>query len=130
MVMKYWKAGPTSGYLVEAQRDYAQALELAKRALSKAKPDGRWYPDFWVGRLEFAHAYSEAVEAVQQAATAEAANNGGECARQAEKALQTLSQGLEAYARVARNRTDLGAIAVVNEYGIRQLRAKIAELSK
>lgn len=39
-------------------------------------------------------------------------------------------EALEAYARIARNRTDLEAIAVVNEYGYRALKDKIEELGK
>jgi hypothetical protein len=130
MLTKFWEAGPTPAYLAQVERDYEQALGAAQRAWAKAKPEGRWYPDFWIGRLEFALGYAHTVEAIHRAATAEEAKKRHETLIETEKALESLRRGLQAYARVARNRTDLGAIAVVNEYGIRALKAKIAELDK
>ena len=130
MIMKFWKPGPAAPYLVELQPQYERALDAARRAQAKASPEGRWYTDYWVGRLEFALGYVKTVVAVQRAAAAEAAHNSVECREQTEKALQTLSQATEAYVRVARTRTDRGAIAVLNEYGIRPLKAKLAEETK
>ena len=40
------------------------------------------------------------------------------------------SDAIEAHVRVARDRSDLGAIAVLNEYAYRPLRAKLEELKK
>jgi hypothetical protein len=130
MLMKYWKAGPVPAYLAEARSGYQRALEAARRAQAKARPEGRRHVDFWVGRLEFALGYVETVEAVHRAATAEAASQRREALKQTKRALALLRGALEAYARVARTRTDLGAIAVVNEYGYRALKAKVAELRK
>ncbi len=129
MLMKFWRPQPIPAYLVSVQRDYGQALDAARRAAAKSNPEGRWYPDFWVGRLEFALGYANTVEAIHRAAQAEAAKKGAESLKQAKKALQILTEAIESYARVARTRTDLGAIAVLNEYGCRALKAKIAELS-
>ena len=130
MMMKFWRPRPIPAYLSSVQRDYGQALEAARRAATKSKPEGRWYPDFWVGRLEFALGYANAVEALHRGATAEAAKKSGEALAEAEKAMAFVRGAVESYARVARNRTDLGAIAVMNEYGYRALKAKIAELKK
>ena len=130
MMMKFWKAGPTPAYLAQARSGYQSALEAARRAQVKARPAGRSFVDFWVGRLEFAVGYVETVEAVHRAATAEAASNRREALRETEAALASLRGALESYARVARTRTDLGAIAVVNEFGCRALETKIAELRK
>jgi len=130
MMMKFWRPRPIPAYLSRVQRDYGQALEAARRAAAKSKPEGRWYPDFWVGRLEFALGYANAVEALHRGAAAEAAKKPGEALAEAEKAMASVRSAVESYARVARNRTDLGAIAVMNEYGYRALKAKIAELKK
>jgi len=54
----------------------------------------------------------------------------GETMRHAEEALGCARQALEAYARVARDQSDRGAIAVLNEYVNRALVAKLAELKK
>ena len=130
MLMKYWTPGPAPDYMGKARREYESALEAARRAREEATPGGRWYPDFWVGRLEFAAGYVEAVETLHDAATAEAAGRFADALEQARKALETLRQATLSYARVARTPTDLGAIAILNEYGHRALKAKMAELSK
>ena len=130
MMMKFWKAQPTPACLTELQQTYARGLDAARRAQAKSRPEGRWYPGFWVGRLEFSLGYVNAVEAMYRGATAERAQNAVEAQSEAEKALGLLRAGVEAYARVARNRTDLGAIAVLNEYGLRPLQAKVAALRK
>lgn len=130
MLMKHWKAGPIPAYLGEARSHYQEALDGARKALSKSSPAGRDYVSFWVGRLEFAVGYVKTVEAVRRAATAEAAKQSQKTLQEAEASLSLLRDALEAYARVARNRTDLGALAVVNEYGYRSLKTKIAELKQ
>jgi hypothetical protein len=68
------------------------------------------------------------VAAVRRAATAESNHDYAEAFKEAEAALELSSRSLEAYARVARGRSDKGAIAVMNEYIYRPLRAKVAEL--
>ena len=80
--------------------------------------------------VERAVGYVKTVEAVRRAATAEAAKQSQKTLQDAEASLSLLRDALEAYARVARNRTDLGALAVVNEYGYRSLKTKIAELKQ
>jgi len=130
MVMKFWEAGPTPAYLVEVQGQYERALEAARRAQTKSTLRGRWYPEYWVARLEFALGYAKMAAAVGRAATADAAHNHTECREQTEKAIQMLSLATEAYARVARTRSDVGAIAELNEYGFRALKAKLAEETK
>jgi len=129
MLMKHWKAGPIPAYLGEACSHYQKALDATRGALAKSTPTGRGYLSFWIGRLEFAVGYLKTVEAVRRAAaTAAAAGQRQEALTETESAINLLRDALEAYARVARNRTDLGAIAVVNEYGYRSLKAKIADL--
>jgi hypothetical protein len=130
MMAKYWKAGPVPEYLEEARQKYQNALDLTRRAQAKAMPLGRSYLEFWVGRLEFAIGYLKTVEFVRTAATAEAARQSEEARKETQNALTALQDALAAYVHVARNRTDLGAIAVVNEYAYRFLEDKIAELRK
>lgn len=78
--------------------------------------------------MEFALGYANTVEALHRGALAEKAGRRQEALSQARNGLETLREATEAYVRVARNRTDLGAIAVLNEYGYRPLKAKVAEL--
>lgn len=128
MMMKFWAPAPTPPYVIEVQRDYEQAAEAARRARSVATAGGRWYPDFWAGRLEFALGYARAVEALHRGASAEEAGDRRAALDAARSALDLIRDATAAYARIARNRTDLGAIAVMNEYGCRDVKAKVAEL--
>lgn len=51
-----------------------------------------------------------------------------EAARLAEVARATVAKAIESYAAVAKDRADLGAIAVLAEYADRPLRSKAREL--
>ena len=64
----------------------------------------------------------------RRAATAEKANKPAEAQQHAEDALANARAALEAYARVARDQSDRGAIATLNEYVYRPLREKLKEL--
>ena len=55
----------------------------------------------------------------------EAAGNHEDARRSGEFALDRLREAMEAYARVARDRSDRGAIAVMAEYAYRPLKAKV-----
>ena len=81
-----------------------------------------------MGRFEFGIAYLEALEAVRSAANAEYEQRPADACCAAETALAAARRALEAYARVARDQSDRGAIATMNEYVFRPLRAKVEEL--
>lgn len=128
MIMKNWNAGPMPAHLVTVRQGYRRALDAARRAAIKTTPGGTAYVGYWVGRLEFAIGYLDAVEAVRNAATAEAKGDQAETARWAGESVRRARCALEAYAAVARDQSDRGAIAVMNEYVYRPLKAKVAEL--
>jgi len=117
MLMKHWawKEGPIPAYLNDAHQGYSQALAAARNARSRATPAGHEYLDFWIGRLEFASQYVDAVHAVQRSAAAYRARNRADAVKGMDDALAFLRRGLEAYVRVARSRSDLAAIALVNQ---------------
>jgi len=128
MMMKHWKPGPLPAELVSDRQGYQRGLEAARRARMRAAPHGRKYVDYWIGRLEFGIGYLDTVEAVRRAASAEAEKKPQDALRHAEEALAAARRALEAYAHVAQDRSDLGAIAVMNEYVYRPLKARIQEL--
>ncbi|MCZ6676837.1 MAG: hypothetical protein O7E52_06270 [Candidatus Poribacteria bacterium] len=129
MLMKQWTPQPMSAELIENRQGYQRALDAARRAQGEAQPSGRSYVGYWVGRLEFGIGYLEMIAAVRLAAIAEADGKRIEALKHAEAALTTACAALEAYARVARDQSDRGAIAVMNEYIYRPLKAKVAALS-
>ena len=129
LMMKHWRRpGPIPEYLAQVRDHYRKALEASRRAHDQSKGAGRSLPAFWIGRLEFAVGYVNAVEAVRLAAEAESSGHNEEALNYVRHALRSLKAALESYARVARNRTDLGVIAIVNEYGYRPLLEKSTEL--
>lgn len=127
MIMRHWSPGSLPPEWVAARQGYQRALAAAKRARQKVRPSGRHYVDYWVGRLEFGIGYLDTLEAVRQAATAEAEKKP-EALPLAEKALKTARRALASYARVAQDQSDRGALAILNEYVYRPLQAKLAEL--
>ncbi|MBM3475425.1 MAG: exo-alpha-sialidase [Armatimonadetes bacterium] len=130
MMMKHWAPGPLPPELVQDREQYREALAAAQRAKGKVKgKQGREYVDYWLGRLQFGVGYLDTIEQVRAAATAEAAGNREETVRCAQAAAETARRALEAYAGVARDRSDLGALATMNEYVWRPLRDKAAALA-
>lgn len=128
MMMKHWQPGETPQWLLEARAGYQRALDAASRALA-ATPEGRReYAEYWVGRLGFGVRYLEAIESMRRAATAESKDDAAGALRHGEAALKAAQDGLEQFASVVLDRSDLGALATMNEYVYRPLRAKLAEL--
>ena len=124
MLLKHMIAGKQPPYMAKARSGYQRALEHARRARKKCLPAGMWYADFWCERLKFAVCYIECAQKVQEIANAQEAKDHVLFTKLADEAVEKLREGLEAYAGVVRSQTDRGAIAVVNEYGFRQLRAR------
>lgn len=128
MMMKHWQPEPFPAPLVAVRECYARGLAAVQRARAKALPRGQKYVDYWIRRLEFGIEYLHAIEAVRNAAMAEAEKKTSDVRRHAEEALGAARRALEAYAAVAQDRSDLGALAIMNEYIYRPLKAKVAEL--
>jgi len=154
MIMKFWRRGTLPEYLIDARAKYQSALEHVRRAdrarratLGQAGSRARSaaadeYLGYWMGRFVFGAGYIDTIEATQRAATAEAnaqaAKKAGktadckaklaEAAKLTDQAAQTARQMIDAYAHVARDQSDLGAIAILAEYVWRPLRDKAKQL--
>jgi len=128
MMMKHWEPQPLPKEIIRVRERYRRALNAASRARKKVSGAGRKYVDYWIGRLRFGIEYLDAVEELRTAAAADADGKATEALRHAEAALAAACRGLEAYARVARDQSDRGAIAVMAEYVYRPLKAKVEEL--
>ena len=128
MIMKHWTPTPIPEALKSDREGYRRALEAARKALGHASERGRPYVEYWIGRLEFGIGYLDTVEAVRLAAIAEADGNAEEAVAHARRAVGSARAALEAYAGAVKDRSDLGAIAVLNEYVYRPLCAKLREL--
>ena len=130
MIMKHWTPRDMPAKLLEARCGYQQALAAARRARARSTAHGHGYVGYWIGRLEFGIGYLHTIEVVRAAAVAEKDNKYDEAVQHAETALTKASGALEAYARVARDQSDRGAIATMAEYVYRPIRDKRNELKK
>ena len=130
MLSKHWTPQPMADELIEDRQGYQRALDAAYHAREKAQPSGHSYIDYWIGHLTFGIGYLDMIAAVRRAAMAEADGKPIDAIQNAETALVRAHEALEAYADVVRDRSDRGAIAVMNEYVYRPLKDKIAALRK
>jgi hypothetical protein len=132
---------PMPTWLLQCQAAYQRALDAATAARKKCSDSGRWYVDYWIGRLIFALGYVDCVALVRETACAEARiteANSDKAAQSARALAQEKSQNavqcaramLDAYANVARGRSDHGAIAVMSEYIYRPLKDKAEQLAR
>ena len=128
MITKHWTSQAMPEKLREVQAGYQRGLEAARRAGDQSNEAGKIYVDYWVGRLEFGVGYLDLIKTVRAAASAEASQHYDEALRQAELALVKSRHALETYARVARDRSDYGAIATMGEYVYRPLQKKVHQL--
>jgi hypothetical protein len=142
MMTQHWNPGPLPKELSEARESYRRMLASVRKVPPPAREEGKTHVRYWIGRFEFAVAYLDSVEAVKRAATAEkaaadakqkgdvrtAAMKLAEAAQEAQRAQTAAFQAVEAFARVAKNQADRGAIATLAEYVDRPLKRKAKEL--
>jgi hypothetical protein len=142
MILSWWSPDALQPPFLEDKAIYQRALDAVRSVPPVARPEGKAYVAYWTGRLEFAVGYFDTLQAAQKAAIAEKAakeakekgDTAAYRARLAEaiehtKAAQaTAFQAIDAYARVAKDRADAGAIATMAEYVYRAIGRKQAEL--
>jgi hypothetical protein len=129
MMIQHWTATPLPEVFVTVAQRYRAARDAAQQAQKlTTSPSGIALTRYWVGRLKFGIGYLEAVELVRRAGAAEAAGKSDEALRLGERALETLRSALESYASVARDRSDRGAIAVMDEYAYRPLQSRLRKM--
>lgn len=93
-----------------------------------SRPAGRAYTKYFVERLRFADRYLDAAEAFGATSVAEKEGDETQARQQIDLAYQAIREALEAYAGVAKDHGDLGAVALMNEYCYRPIRDKRNEL--
>ena len=113
--------------LTAAADDYLNAMNEMYRANTRAREGGRAFTLYWARRFEFALEYLSFAQAVQKASAAETAKDATTQIAELEKGIESLNNGLNAMAAIARSNSDRGLIAVLNKYGYRPLKQKLAE---
>ncbi len=120
-------ASKNAEQLTSAADDYLNAMNEMYRANTRAREGGRAFTLYWARRFEFALEYLSFAQAVQKASAAETAKDTVTQIAELEKGIESLNNGLNAMAAIARNNSDRGLIAVLNKYGYRPLKKKLAE---
>jgi hypothetical protein len=142
MFMTYWSPDALQPPFLEDQAIYRRALEIIRKMPQPEQPEGRAYVNYWIGRLDFAVGYFDALRAIQKAAIAEQAAKDAEakgdkaaCRAKFAEALQhgcdarkIAFDAIDAYANVAKSRADAGAVATMAELVCRRLDQKNDEL--
>ena len=129
VVMKHYAAkSPPPDWWAKVKTLYAQAMDEMYRGNTRAREGARPFTLYYAKRLEFAVHYMTSIEAVRLAAVAREKGDKDEQISQLEKAVDAMYNALSAYGEVARDQSDRGIIAVLNEYGYRPLMAELNKL--
>lgn len=118
---------PVPQWWHQVRDKYLNAMNEMYRANTRAREGGRQLTLYWARRCEFGYEYMNFSEAVRNANIAEKNKDSVKQLAELEKAIESLNNGLNAMAAVARSNSDRGLIAVLNEHGYRPLKKKLAE---
>ena len=108
-------------WITEAKTHYTNAMNEMYRANTRAREGARPFILYHAKRLEFALHYCTAIESLYKA------HDKAVRAESIEAAVEAMYNALNAYADVARDPSDHGAIALLNEHGYRALTKIAAE---
>lgn len=110
---------PPPAWWAQAKDLYTQAMNEMYRANTRARDGARPFTLYHAKRFEFAVHFLTSIEAARKAGNAGADKDARAAALEA--AIEAMVNALSAYADVARDPSDRGAIAVLNEHGYRPL---------
>lgn len=102
-------------WLTEAKTFYAAAMGEMYRANTRAREGSRTFTLYNAKRLEFTFHFMSCIEALYKA------HDAATRAESLEAAMDSIYNGLNSWSDVARDSSDRGAIALLNEYGYRPL---------
>ena len=128
MMTKHYNSGGLSEPLKKDHQQYGRSQELMEEAYRLCRTDGRAYAKYFVERLRFANRYLDAAEAFGATSVAEKEGDKPQARQQIDLAYQAIRDAIQAYASVAKDHGDLGAVALMNEYCYRPIRDKRNEL--
>ena len=112
----YASQEPVPAWWGEVRDHYLNAMNEMYRANTRAREGGRKYTLYFARRFEFGFEFMNAMEAVRKSGLAKQAKKKDEQVAELEKALDSITGASDALAAVASSNSDLGAIALMNEY--------------
>ena len=102
-------------WLTEAKTFYATAMNEMYRANTRAREGSRTFTLYNAKRLEFTFHYISAIESLYKS------HDAATRSESLEAAMDSIYNALNSWSDVARDSSDRGAIALLNEYGYRPL---------
>ena len=122
MLMRHFESNePPPAWWADVRKNYLDAMNEMYRANTRAREGGRAFTLYYARRFEFGFEYLNAVEAIRNAGIAKRKGDAEAQIAELEKAIDAVTNACNAMAAVARNQSDRGVIAVMNEYGYRPL---------
>ncbi|HYF36770.1 MAG TPA: hypothetical protein VD994_15855, partial [Prosthecobacter sp.] len=112
---------PPPAWWAEVKTCYTQAMNEMYRGNTRARGGARPFILYHAKRLEFAMHYFTALDVLRRAGNARAQKDADAAAAALEQAVEAFYNSLNALAEVARDPSDLGAIALLNREGYHRL---------
>ncbi len=128
MVMKHYASGePVPEWWAKAKEHYGTAVNEMYRGNTRARGGARPFILYHAKRYTFALHYMTAVEHARLAGIARKSKDDEAWVENLELSVEAMHNALSIYADVARDNSDRGVIAVLNEYGYRPLLQELDE---
>lgn len=121
LVRHYESREPPPAWWGEVRTNYLNAMNEMYRANTRAREGGLAFTLYYARRFEFGFEYMNAVEAIRNAGLAKGKGDKETQIAELEKAIDSVTNACNAMAAVARDQSDRGVVAVMNEYGYRPL---------
>lgn len=122
MVIKH--ASPVDAippWWTEVRNLYTEAMNEMYRGNTRAREGGRDFILYYARRYEFGLTYMSSLESLRQATIAKSKKDRETQSQQLETSVEAMYNALGAFSEVARDPSDRGVIAVLNEFGYRPL---------
>jgi hypothetical protein len=129
MIIQHWNPGSSRDWLIEVRALYSEALTDIEVAAANdgGSPDFKRY---WIARMRFGLRYVDVVFAMRESATHEDSGDHVACVESGMRAVRLLEQSIRHMADAVQDNADRGLVAVLNEYCLRPLKAKVDSIGK
>lgn len=112
---------PAPKWWAEVRDLYTEAMNEMYRGNTRAREGGRGFILYYARRYEFGLTYVSSLESFRQAAVAKSKGDSEGEVASLEAAVEGMYNALGAFSEVARDQSDRGVIAVLNEFAYRPL---------
>lgn len=112
---------PAPAWWAQVRDLYTEAMNEMYRGNTRARDGGREFILYFARRYEFGLTYLTSLEAFRAAAIARAKSDADTESQQLEAAVENMYNALGAFSEVARDPSDRGTIALLNQWAFRAL---------